>query len=155
MREPFTKLYVHLVWATWDRLPILSPEVIAVVEKSIQQECADMGVEVIAFGAVADHVHILVRFPTTLSIADMVKQMKGSSSHLLNQRLKIPLKWQGGYGAFTVSASVLPRVRDYVLNQEKPHQYGTIFPGAELQPIPEQPRPPPTMSRSPIPSVTT
>ena len=134
MREPFTKLFVHLVWATWDRLPILSPEVIAVVEKAIQHECHGLGVEVVAFGAVSDHVHILVRIPTTLAVADLVKQVKGSSSHLLNHRLKTPFKWQGGYGAFTVSASALPRVRDYVLNQETHHQYGTVVPTAELQP---------------------
>jgi hypothetical protein len=58
--------------------------------------------------------------------------VKGSTSHLLNQRLKVPFKWQGGYGAFTVSRAVLRRVRDYVLNQEQHHQYGTIFPTAEL-----------------------
>ena len=132
MREPFTKLYVHLVWATWDRLPILSPELIETVDRAIRHECVELGVEVVAFGAVADHVHLLARIPAKLSVADLVKQVKGSSSHLLNHRLQVPFKWQGGYGAFSVSASVLPKVRDYVLNQENHHAYGTIVPSAEL-----------------------
>jgi REP-associated tyrosine transposase len=132
MREPFTQFYVHLTWATWDRLPLLSPELLGVVDRAIRHECAGLGVEVEAFGGVADHVHLLVRFPARLSIADLVKQVKGSSSHLLNQRLKVPFKWQGGYGGFTVSKSKLRVVPEYILNQEQHHQYGTIFPAAEL-----------------------
>ncbi len=136
MREPFTQLYVHLVWATWDRLPLLSTELLEVVDRAIRHECVDLGVEVEAFGGVADHVHLLVRIPATLAISRLVQQVKGATSHLVNQRLKTPFKWQGGYGAFTVSKSILSRVKDYVLNQDQHHQYGTIFPSAEL-PQPE------------------
>ncbi|HEX8244825.1 MAG TPA: IS200/IS605 family transposase [Longimicrobium sp.] len=132
MREPFTQLYVHLVWATWDRLPLLSPELLEVVDRAVRHECVGLGVQVEAFGGVADHVHLLVRIPAKVSIADLAKQVKGSTSHLLNKRLKVPFKWQGGYGAFTVSKAVLHRVREYVLHQEQHHQYGTIFPTAEL-----------------------
>jgi len=141
MREPFTKLFVHLVWATWDRLPILTPDLFAVVERAILHECMEMEVEVIAFGGVADHVHLLVRIPAKVSVAELVKQVKGASSHLVNNRLKIPFKWQGGYGAFSVSHSVLSRVHEYVLNQENHHRYGTIVPTAELAPEPS-PGPP-------------
>jgi REP element-mobilizing transposase RayT len=136
MREPFTKLFVHLVWATWDRLPILTPDLFAVVERAILHECMEMEVEVIAFGGVADHVHLLVRIPAKVSVAQLVKQVKGASSHLVNNRLKTPFKWQGGYGAFSVSHSVLARVREYVLNQENHHRYGTTVPTAELAPEP-------------------
>ena len=134
MREPFTKLYVHLVWATWDHLPILSPDLITIVDRAVRHECVGLGVEVIAFGAVLDHAHLLARIPAKLSVTDLVKQVKGATSHLVNQRLGVPFKWQGGYGAFTVSASMVPRVREYVLNQEKHHQYGTTVPTAELEP---------------------
>jgi putative transposase len=132
MREPFTRLFVHLVWATWDRVPILDRELLAVVERSVLHECRRLKAEVIAFGGVADHVHLLVRLPTSVSVAEIVKQAKGASSHLVNHRLRVPFKWQGGYGAFTVSHSMVPRVRDYVLNQEHHHHYGTTVPTAEL-----------------------
>jgi REP element-mobilizing transposase RayT len=88
--------------------------------------------DVIAFGGVADHVHLLVRFPTTISIADLVKQVKGSSSHLVSRRLREPFKWQGRYGAFTVSPSHVPKIRDYVLNQEKHHADGSVHPMLEM-----------------------
>ena len=54
MREPFTQLYVHLVWATWDRLPLLSPELLEVVDRAVRHECVALGVKVEAFGGVAD-----------------------------------------------------------------------------------------------------
>ena len=43
----------------------------------------------------------------------------------------MPFRWQGGYGAFTVSKKFVPRVRDYVLNQEQHHRDGTLVPAAE------------------------
>ncbi|HEX8906770.1 MAG TPA: IS200/IS605 family transposase [Longimicrobiaceae bacterium] len=132
MREPFTQLYIHLVWATWDRLPLLSSELLEVVDRAVRHECVELNVEVEAFGGVADHVHLLVRIPARVSVADLVKQVKGATSHLINQRLKVPFKWQGGYGAFSVSKAVLPRVRDYVLNQQQHHEYGTAVASAEL-----------------------
>ncbi|HEX8693915.1 MAG TPA: IS200/IS605 family transposase [Longimicrobium sp.] len=131
MREPFTQLYVHLVWATWDRLPLLDAELRHVVDAAIRRECVDLKVEVVAFGAVADHVHLLARIPTTLSVAALVKQVKGSTSHLITQKLRVPFKWQGGYGAFTVSRRLVPQARDYVLNQERHHRDGTLVPAAE------------------------
>ena len=132
MREPFTQLYVHLVWATWDRAPLITAEVLEVIDRAIRHECVQLGADVVAFGGVADHVHLLVRIPARLSVTELVKQVKGASSHLLNNRLKIPFKWQGGYGAFTVSKSALPRARAYVLNQQQHHEYGTALAGAEL-----------------------
>src|SRR5215207_6262483 len=100
--RPYTQLFAHIVWATWDRAPLLDAELLHVVDAAIRRECVEMRVEVIAFGGMPDHVHLLVRFPTTISVADLVKQVKGSTSHLLTQRLRVPFKWQGRYGAFTV-----------------------------------------------------
>ncbi len=124
MREPFTQLYIHLVWATWDRLPLLTPELRETVYACIQAECRGMKVEVLALGGTADHVHLLVRLPTTITIALLVKQVKGASSHLTTQRLHptYGFKWQGAYAAFTVSKSEVPLIRAHILRQEEHHR---------------------------------
>ena len=77
-------------------------------------------------------MHVLLRLPATVTIATLVKQLKGSSSHLANHEI-LPrgFKWQGGYSASSVSRRALPRVRDYILNQEEHHRDGTIHPEAE------------------------
>ena len=84
MREPYTQLYVHILWATWDRLPLLSGEREATIYACIQAECGKLGAEMLAIGGIEDHVHVVARIPATLSVAELVKQIKGSSSHLAN-----------------------------------------------------------------------
>ena len=136
---PWTQLYLHLVWATWNRAPLLTPRLIEAVDRTIRAECVRMRVEVIAFGGVADHVHLLVRIPTTISVADLVKQVKGSSSHMLGQRMRVAFRWQGRYGAFSLSTSHVERIRNYVLDQEQHHANGSSYPLLELPPEDEDP----------------
>src|SRR4051794_37480960 len=100
MREPYTQLYVHLVWSTWDRQPLLTPELARAIYACMQAECRQLKVDVLAIGGTVDHVHRLVRIPTTVAIATLVKQVKGASSHLATHRLDTAngFKWQGAYG---------------------------------------------------------
>ncbi len=134
MRQTHSRLYAHLVWATWDRAPLLTAEVRPRVFRVLQHQASQLGAEVLAIGGVDDHVHVLVRFPPKLAIALLVGRMKGASSHFVAQILGIPFRWQGSYGAFSVSTSALPRVREYVLNQEQHHRDRTAHPMMELSP---------------------
>ena len=129
MRAPYTQLYLHLVWATWNRLPLITPELRGDVYAALQHRCKALNTDVIAIGGMEDHVHLLVRFPTTISVSGLVQQVKGATSHLVTHvvRPDTPFQWQGGYGAFTVSKRGVPTVRDYVLNQERHHREGTVF----------------------------
>lgn len=133
MRRPWTELYLHLVWATWDRLPLITEVIRGPVYACIQAECKSLGAEVIAVGGVDDHVHLLVRVPASLAPAMLVKQAKGASSHLVNHQLDpgTVFKWQGGYGAFSVSKRLVPKVRDYILRQEEHHRSGTTHAAVE------------------------
>ena len=124
MHEPYTQLYLHFVWATWDRLPVIAPEWKSGISRCIQAECAALKVTVLAQYAMPDHVHLLVRFPTTVTVAEIAKQVKGASSHLVTHRMAPGewFKWQGGYGAFSVSKADVPRVRHYIQCQEEHHR---------------------------------
>ncbi|HEY7768316.1 IS200/IS605 family transposase [Longimicrobium sp.] len=132
MREPFTQLYLHVTWATWNRAPLITPWLMEAIDHCIRAEWAKLGANVEAFGGVQDHVHLLVRFPTTVAVAELVKQVKGSSSHLVGQRLRVAFKWQGGYGAFTVSPYHVEKVRNYVLHQPEHHAAGNTHSSLEL-----------------------
>jgi REP element-mobilizing transposase RayT len=72
----------------------------------------------------ADHTHALVDLPTNLTIEELVKLLKGSSSHWINEQklLKGRFAWGRGYGAFSVSHSDLDRVANYVARQEEHHR---------------------------------
>jgi putative transposase len=126
------EVYLHIVWATWDRAPLLTPAVRSRVYLCIREEAARLKSEVVAIGGVEDHVHVLLKLPATVTIATLVKQLKGSSSHLTNHEvLPRGFKWQGGYGASSVSRRAVPMVRDYIHRQEEHHRDGTVFPAAE------------------------
>ena len=131
MRHPRARLFAHLVWATWDRAPLITPEIRERIYPVMQHQASLLRVEVIALGGIEDHVHMLVRFPPTVAIADLVGRVKGASSHMATQIMGYAFKWQGAYGAFTLSQSGVPRVRGYVLNQESHHRDGTTHPDLE------------------------
>ncbi len=72
---------------------------------------------------VEDHVHLLVGLRATHRVADVLKEIKAASSKWVHQELRQSLfVWQEGYGAFTVSASQLEAVKNYIANQEEHHR---------------------------------
>lgn len=128
MAQPYVSLHYHFVWATWDRLPLLTPDVEAVVYASVYARCADLGVVPRALGGIEDHVHLLVGAPAALAPSDIVGPIKGASAHRVNSlgMGDCPFRWQGGYGVFSVSRGDLPRVVAYIRGQRVHHQTGSL-----------------------------
>jgi REP element-mobilizing transposase RayT len=85
-------------------------------------------VELIEIGGVEDHIHVLVQLPAPVSVSELMKQIKGASSHLVTHEVSGGgnFKWQGAYAAFSVSETDLPAVRAYIRNQKKHHAQRTL-----------------------------
>ncbi|KAM3113203.1 IS200/IS605 family transposase [Phormidesmis sp. 146-33] len=134
MRRNFTQLYVHLVWATWDRLPLITPDVQEALYNLIVYECEQMECQIIAIGGIEDHMHLLTGFSSSLAIATLVKQIKGSSSHCMTHQTKPGnfFKWQGSYAAFTVNPQDLNPVAAYIHNQANHHRQRTDISSWEI-----------------------
>jgi putative transposase len=128
MRENYTQLYIHCVWATWDRLPIVTPEIQSAIYAEIIRQCNQLKSSVIAVGGIVDHVHLLVGIPPTLCVSDLMKAVKGSSSHFVTHVIQPGefFKWQGSYGAFSVSHEHIDRIANYIRNQPDHHQQHTL-----------------------------
>ncbi len=134
MRSNYTQMYVHCVWATWDRLPLIIQEIEQSVYAAIVSECQKLKCTVIAIGGIENHIHLLTGFPPSISISNLIKQIKGSSSHLINHEIQPDkfLKWQGSYGAFTVSHEEIDKVANYIRNQKQHHAQKNIISQWEL-----------------------
>jgi len=134
MRENFTQLYVHLVWATWDRSPLITTDIREQLYNVIAYECSQMKCHLYAIGGIEDHIHLLTGFPSTLNISNLVKQIKGSSSHCVSNHIKPStfFKWQGSYAAFTVGQSDLDHLITYIQNQIEHHRQKTSIPDWEI-----------------------
>jgi REP element-mobilizing transposase RayT len=122
-------LYVHLVWRTWDSLPLITPEIERRLYRNIQSEAQKMKCTVLALNGSADHVHLLVMLPTTLTVAELMQRVKGVSSHFVNNVLGSlePFKWQGGYGAFSVSRWDVEKIKKYIQRQKEHHQTNELW----------------------------
>ena len=133
MGKPFTQIYLHLVWATWDRLPLISPAIENRLYTCLREKIRQLDCETLALGGIEDHVHLLIRTPPTLCASGIVKQLKGNSSHLISQieSARGGFKWQGYYGAFSVSRGDLERVENYINNQKERHARGRLWDNAE------------------------
>lgn len=63
-----------------------------------------------------------------------MQKAKGSSSHLIIHEIKPQefFKWQGGYGAFTVSHHLIEQTENYICNQVIHHQQKSLIPDWEI-----------------------
>jgi len=135
MHQTRVAVFIHATWATWDRLPLLVGEVERRVHRAIGAKCDELGVGLVALGGVEDHVHILIRLPASITLADIIGQVKGASAHLITHEVALGeyFKWQGGYGAFSVSARNVQQACNYINNQREHHRLGTIY--QSLEPV--------------------
>jgi putative transposase len=120
---PFWRLCYHLVWATGNREPLLTPEIEARLYPFLVAKAGEVGAYVYAIGGACDHIHVIAAIPPHRSVADVVKRLKGSSSHYLNQTGSIEggFAWQHGYGALSLGQRQRPLAQEYVARQKEHH----------------------------------
>jgi REP element-mobilizing transposase RayT len=79
-----------------------------------------------ALNGVEDHIHLVVSIPPRYAVAEVVKNLKGASSHFLNHcGLPIEFSWQRGYGVFSLGEHQRPAAEAYVRAQKEHHRQGT------------------------------
>ena len=123
MPSTHLSLHVHIVFSTKDRHPFIVDEWRGRLHEYLGGliRAADGISE--AVGGTADHVHLLVGFRSTHSLATLVQDIKQTSSRWVHETIGVKnFGWQPGYGAFTVSVSNLEAVREYIANQVEHHR---------------------------------
>ena len=120
----YSRIWVHIVWATLERRPFLLKDSAAKVSAHLGQYASEKNIYMKINYVNSDHVHALVDLPTSLSIEDMMHFFKGESSHWINQNRLVPGKfgWGRGYGVFSVSHSGVAGVAKYISDQERHHR---------------------------------
>jgi REP element-mobilizing transposase RayT len=124
----FWRSYAHLVWATKNREPLIGPEIEARLYAYLVSKAAELGCYVYAVNGVSDHVHLIVSIPPKHSVAWVVKNLKGGSSHFITHELKPgpgAFAWQRGYGYLSMGERQCEWAVAYVENQKQHHQTGT------------------------------
>jgi len=128
MPHSYNKIWIHAIWATKERMPLLHQSIEQKVYQFISDQLREQGCPVRIINGMPDHIHCLFLLNPQKSIAEIIKQIKGSSSHYVNQENLIPDKfaWQTGYASYSVSESVKDKVYQYIKNQKAHHQKNTF-----------------------------
>jgi len=129
MPHSFNKLWIHAIWSTKDRLPFIEPSIEKKVYEFMSSQFTESGCPVHIINGMPDHVHCLFLLNPQKAITEIIKQVKGSSSHWINaeQLIRDKFAWQTGYAAYSVSESVLDKVYQYIVNQKQHHQKITFL----------------------------
>ena len=128
MPHSYNKIWIHAIWATKERVPLIVPKIEQQVYNFMRSQFVESGCPVRIINGMPDHVHCLFLLNPQKAIADVVKQVKGSTSHFINEQdlLKEKFAWQTGYAAYSVSESVLEKVFEYIKNQKQHHAKKTF-----------------------------
>jgi putative transposase len=128
MAGTYTSLDYHIVFSTKDREPWIAPEIEGRVWGYLATVARQHAMTVHKVGGLDDHIHLVAAVPPTLAISRAVQLLKGNSSRWIRQTLPDldVFRWQDGYGAFTVSTSVLPATIAYVERQRAAHEKQTF-----------------------------
>ncbi len=124
----YVSSYHHCVFSTKERRPILTPDLRERLWPFLGGIARQNKFTAVEIGGVADHVHLLLSMPATLSVAKAMQLIKGGSSKWVRETFpeQRAFAWQEEYGAFSVSESRVESIVHYIRGQEEHHRKMTF-----------------------------
>jgi putative transposase len=124
MPGTYSQLYIQIVFAVKGRQNLIEKEWRDELHKYISGIITGKGQKSIIVNGVADHIHCFVGLKPSMSISDLVRDIKNNSSKYVNENgwVKGKFSWQEGFGSFSYSHSHIDNVYRYILNQEQHHK---------------------------------
>ena len=121
---PFVKIWIHFVWATKDREPLLTNDIRQSVFQHIRENAKGKEIFLDFIGGYVDHVHCLISLGTNQTVEKIMQLIKGESSFWINKNrlCRGRFEWQDEYFAVSVSETLVESVRKYIANQEEHHR---------------------------------
>ena len=123
MPNTYTQFHIHGVFAVQNRHSLITQS----WEQRLYQYMAGIiqnhGHKLLAINGMPDHIHILFGMRPSQSLSDLMRDIKGDSSHWINNNhlASGTFSWQEGYGAFSYSKSQIQAVATYIENQNSHH----------------------------------
>ena len=123
MAQSYTNLIYHIVFSTKNREPLITAETQPRLYEYIGGIIRNKGGIMLEIGGMSDHLHVLAKLRPDNSLSNILRDLKANSTgwmHKVFPEMR-DFSWQNGYGAFTVSASQVEKVRQYIIKQEQHH----------------------------------
>ena len=124
MASTFTQIYIQAVFAVKGRANLLDKQWRDELFKYMAGIIKGKNQKPIIVNGVGDHVHVFMGLKPTVTLSDLIRDIKNNSSNYINDNglVKGKFSWQEGYGAFSYAHSQLDNVYQYILNQEEHHR---------------------------------
>ena len=128
MPQSLSFILVHLVFSTKDRAPLLNATIRPNLHAYLATVARNADCECYRVGGMSDHVHLAIRLARTITAAQLVEELKTSSSKWLKTQAPAlaGFAWQRGYGVFSVGPKDLEALRHYIDAQEEHHRTRTF-----------------------------
>ncbi len=117
------QIFIHLVWTTLDRRPMINEPTKSFLDDYFKKTAARQDVQIVDVEILPTHVHMVVRTPPRIDLPRLVQFFKGGSSHAAS-RLPgnvLGLRWAPEYSATSVGPRQLDTVRQYLRGQANHH----------------------------------
>ena len=123
MSGTYSQIYIQLVFVVKGRQPLITARWEEDLYKYITGIVTNKGQKMLAINGMPDHLHLLIGMKPACCLADLVREIKKSSTAFVreNRYTKNPFQWQEGYGAFSYSHSGFRHVIAYIQNQKEHH----------------------------------
>ena len=123
MSDSFTNLYCHIVFSTKGRAPLITAPIDAALHRYINGIVHNLRGTCLIANGTQDHEHILARLHQDVSVSQVLRTIKASSSRWIHLEFDKPsFAWQRGYGAFAVCESMLEKTYTYIARQKEHHR---------------------------------
>ncbi len=125
MSHSLIKIWIHGIFGTKDHRPLIRKDFENQLHQHIKEQFEnEVDCKVRIINGIEDHVHVLFLMSANQTISNVFKITKGESSHWCNQMgfTSGNFGWQIGYGAFSVSESMVKEVEQYIRNQKEHHK---------------------------------
>jgi putative transposase len=121
MSHTYAANFVHCVFSTKERRNLIPAALQERLYAYLIGIAGNLGFKILAAGGTANHIHLFIGLPTSLTLAEVLQKLKANSSRWFGEN-GVQFEWQKGYGAFSVSPSLLTTVQAYIRNQEQHHR---------------------------------
>ena len=123
MGQSLVQNYIHIVFSTKHREPIILPPFEQELHAYIKGICKELECPVLIIGGYVDHIHILCKLTQKIALMTLVQKVKANSSKWIKTKNDSLANffWQHGYGAFSVGPNEVDTVKRYIENQHEHH----------------------------------
>ncbi len=124
----YTSLFYHVVFSTKGRATLLTEDLLDRTGQYIGGIVRGLKGQLLVAGGTPDHIHLAGVIPPTEAVSDFIGKVKSNSSGWIHETFPEmrDFRWQDGYAAFSVSPSILPKVKQYIRSQGEHHKQQTF-----------------------------